>query len=208
MPNPASLMVGLILCVYWARVVRLLRKAHQAGRSANFIPPEPVGRLMRLIWIPLVLLWIVLPLIEGSGAGRHQPMLEPLFSLRPISWLAVSVAFVALVLTMICWKEMGKSWRMGINPEEKTQLIATGPYAYIRHPVYALSSMLMLTTVVVDPSPLMIAVALLHLGLLQFEARREEGYLLRTHGTIYQEYCRRVGGFIPRLPWAGALKRT
>src|ERR1700683_4722959 len=150
-------MVGLLLCVYWARVLRLLRKMH---------------RLVRRVWIPVVLLWIALPLIEGTGAARHQPLLAPLFSLWPISWLAVIVAFLALVLTLICWKEMGKSWRMGINPDERTQLIATGPYALLRHPVYALSSMLMLTTVVVDPSPLMILVALMHLGLLQFEARR------------------------------------
>lgn len=200
-------MVGLLLCVYWARVVRLLRKMHRLGRSANFFPPERVGRLVRLVWIPVVLLWIALPLIEGTGAARHQPLLAPLFSLWPISWLAVIVAFLALVLTLICWKEMGKSWRMGINPDEKTQLIATGPYALLRHPVYALSSVLMLTTVVVNPSPLMILVALMHLGLLQFEARREEAYLLRTHGEIYQNYCRRTGGFIPRLPRTEALKR-
>jgi protein-S-isoprenylcysteine O-methyltransferase Ste14 len=200
-------MVGLLLCVYWARVLRMLRKLHRAGHSANFIPPERIGRLVRLVWIPVVLLWIALPLIEGTGAARHQPLLAPLFSLWPISWMAVIVAFMALVLTMICWKEMGKSWRMGINPAERTPLVATGPYALVRHPVYSLSSVLMLTTVVVNPSLLMILVALVHLGLLQFEARREEAYLLRAHGEIYQNYCRRVRGFIPRLPRPAELKR-
>ena len=206
--NPPALLVGLILCIYWGRVVRLLFKARTAGRSANFIPRERVGRLVRLVWIPIVLLWITLPLIQGVGGARHEPLLMPLFSLGSLAWLAVIVAFAALVLTLICWKEMGKSWRIGINPEEKTQLIATGPYAHVRHPVYALSSLLMLTSVAVDSSPLMIAVALLHLALLQFEARREEIYLLKTHGAVYQNYWRRVGGFFPRLARTEAVKRT
>jgi protein-S-isoprenylcysteine O-methyltransferase Ste14 len=207
-PNPPALLVGLILGAYWGRVIRLLYKAHKAGHSANFIPREGIGRLLRLVWIPVVLLWIALPLIQGAGGAHDDPYLTPLFLLRPLSWLAVIVAFAALFLTLACWKEMGRSWRMGINPDEKTQLIATGPYAYLRHPVYALSSVLMLASVAVDASPLMIAVALLHLALLQFEARREEAYLLRTHGAIYQDYCRRVGGFFPRLPRAEVIKRT
>jgi protein-S-isoprenylcysteine O-methyltransferase Ste14 len=51
---------------------------------------------------------------------------------------------------------MGKSWRMGINPNEKTQLIVSGPYAYIRHPIYAIQSLMLLASMILLPSPLML----------------------------------------------------
>ncbi len=92
---------------------------------------------------------------------------------------------------------MGKSWRMGIDPNEKTPLVVSGPYAYVRHPIYALSSVLMLATMLAIPSPLMIAVGITHLLLLQWEARREEQHLIRVHGQLYQNYFDSVGRFVP-----------
>ena len=87
---------------------------------------------------------------------------------------------------------------MGIDPDEKTALIATGPYALVRHPIYALSQVMMLATMAIVPSMLMLAAGIVHIGLLQWEAKREERYLLAVHGTVYADYCRQVGGFLPR----------
>ena len=94
---------------------------------------------------------------------------------------------------------MGKSWRIGIDPAEKNPLIVTGPFARVRHPIYALSSILMLATAAADPAPLMLAVAAIHLSLLQLEARREENHLSRVHGPLYIDYCRATGRFLPRF---------
>jgi len=75
----------------------------------------------------------------------------------------------------------------------------TGPYEYVRHPIYALSSLLMIASALVIPSPFMIGLALIHVTCLQWEARREEAHLIATHGKSYAEYRRRVGRFLPRV---------
>jgi protein-S-isoprenylcysteine O-methyltransferase Ste14 len=46
----------------------------------------------------------------------------------------------------------------------------------------------------------MLILAVLHIALLQFEAHREEAYLLQKHGEDYAQYRRNVGRFVPRLP--------
>jgi protein-S-isoprenylcysteine O-methyltransferase Ste14 len=126
-------------------------------------------------------------------------VLDPIFSSRVVSWMSAAVALAALLATMKCWKEMGRSWRMGIDPNEKTSLVVTGPYAYVRHPIYALSLLLMLSTVVCLPSPLMMVAGVIHGIFLIWEARREEKHLATTHGEIYLAYCARVGRFCPTL---------
>jgi protein-S-isoprenylcysteine O-methyltransferase Ste14 len=195
--NIPAVLVGLIVATYWARVVRLTGKIRRkAGHSANVVPPGAMGWFTRSLWFPVVFLWILIPLV-GPFVGARWWILRPVFWLPIVGWIAFGVAAISLVLTWMCWKRMGSSWRMGIDPEEKTALIVTGPYAYVRHPIYALSSVLMIATVAAEPAPLMIFVAAVHLVLLQIEARREEGYLSRVHGQPYVNYYGRVGRFIP-----------
>ena len=69
--------------------------------------------------------------------------------------IGVVITAAALAATLVCWKRMGRDWRMGIDPAERTRLIVTGPYAYVRHPIYALSQLMMLGTVIAVPAPAM-----------------------------------------------------
>jgi protein-S-isoprenylcysteine O-methyltransferase Ste14 len=189
-----ALCIGLVIGAYWARVIKLVMKARRrTGRDANFVPPEPLGRALRVIWYPIVGLWIAYPFFH---AWRPTGLL---YRLPIVRWIAVATAVLAFLATLVCWKKMGKSWRMGIDPNEKTQLVVSGPYAFVRHPIYALSSLLMIASVVAVPTAVMIVVGCIHLFFLQWEARREEQHLVRVHGESYAKYMTTVGRFIPKL---------
>jgi protein-S-isoprenylcysteine O-methyltransferase Ste14 len=201
-----AIILGLILTAYWARVVRLVYKVRRStGGSANFAPPETLGMLLRAVWYPAVGLWISHAWLSGLGLKMPRAFI-PLVHQPMLAWAAAIMALLALAATMACWKKMGKNWRMGINPHEKTQLIVSGPYAYVRHPIYALSSLLMVCSMLIIPSAAMMAAGAVHLLLLQWEARREERYLVVHHGEAYAHYCRSVGRFAPRSlrPYAAA----
>lgn len=193
-----TLLVGLILGFYWGRVVKLVHKAKARGESAHFFPPEPVGRLIRAIWYPTVAVWIILPLVLAFLRIDH-PLFRPSFANSVVTWIATSACFVILYLTMICWRKMGREWRMGIDPGEKNNLLVTGPYAYVRHPIYALQQALAIASAIAVPVPLMFIVAALEVILLSWEAIREEQHLTRVHGDIYRNYMRTAGRFFPRL---------
>jgi len=194
-----ALVVGIILLIYWVRVMLLVRSTKRdAGHHANFIPEEPLGRLIRIVWMPVVALWVLLPLLAGFGVFSGFAPLRPLYHSSIISWIAVAVAAAAFILTWVCWQNMGKSWRMGIDPNEKTQLVLSGPFSYVRHPIYGLSQILMLMTMLILPSPLMLLVGVLHILFMQWEVRREDVYLANTHGEVYRRYQQQVGRFFPR----------
>lgn len=194
-----ALLLGFILAAYWARVVRLAIKARRrTGKAANFLPPEPLGRVLRILWYPVVVAWIA-HAFYSAFTTFPPTLLRPLYHQPIVASLAVLIAALALAATLVCWKKMGKSWRMGIDPAEKTGLIVTGPYAYVRHPIYALSALLMLASVLCLPTPLMVALAVIHITFLGWEARREERHLVTVHGGEYANYCASTGRFFPRF---------
>jgi protein-S-isoprenylcysteine O-methyltransferase Ste14 len=190
---------GVIVGTYWLRVIHLARKIRRReGHSANVIPPGVTGKMTRIVWFPVVILWIAIPLSSPFVRFSGWAM-RPLFNSVVAQIAGLIVAIVAFVLTLVCWKKMGTSWRMGVDPSENTALITTGPYSRIRHPIYALSSLLMLATVVALATPLLLLIAVFHLILLQLEARREERHLADTHGPAYSEYVNRTGRFLPKF---------
>ena len=207
----AALCLGIIVGLYWLRVVRMARKFRkQTGRAANFLPPERIGRLLRIVWLPVVLIWIAHPWLTALLSPMAR-VLRPVWQSPWFAWPAVAVAAVAWLATRACWRIMGRNWRMGIDPSERTSLVVAGPYAYVRHPIYALSQAMMLASVAAIPSPLLIAAGLAHVLLLHWEARREEDHLLQSHGPEYAQYCAGIGRFIPRaafsLPRRGQAER-
>ena len=197
----APVIIGLIIGIYWLCVLGLVIKTKlTVGRAANFVPPEPLGRILRYIWIPVVVLWIFFPMLLPFITGKP-------FLLEPVSfpgdatlgWVSVGIAVVAFLITCVCWIKMGSSWRMGIDPNEKTKLITAGPYAYVRNPIYGLSQLLMINALCALPCPAMVVIAAIHLAFMQWEVRREEKYLVKLHGQPSAEYMERVGRFVPRI---------
>jgi protein-S-isoprenylcysteine O-methyltransferase Ste14 len=87
---------------------------------------------------------------------------------------------------------------MGINPGEKTELVFSGPFAYVRNPIYGLSQLLMLCAIVVMPNVIMFIAGVIHILFMQWEVRREERNLISVHGDAYRSYLANVGRFIPK----------
>jgi len=190
-----ALGIGLIVVFYWARVIKLVLKTKRlTGRAANFYPPEALGRILRVVWYPNVAAWAIIPLVYAFRPFHTIHALD----IPYLDWAALGVAVVVMYLTLICWRKMGKDWRMGIDPNEKNTLIISGPYALVRHPIYALQCLLAVVSFLAVPNAWMLVVALLQIILLQWEARREEKHMLSVHGDTYGNYMRQVGRFIPR----------
>ncbi|HZL35680.1 MAG TPA: isoprenylcysteine carboxylmethyltransferase family protein [Tepidisphaeraceae bacterium] len=197
-PRLPPFLLGLLVAAYWARVGRMVYKVHRrGGRAANLVPPTVLGRALRMVWTPIVLIWIGLPFFTAFAHDIPR-VLKPMYYSPWLAWPALAMAAACFALTLFCWKTMGRHWRMGVDPAEKNPLIITGPFAYVRHPIYALSQAMMLATMLMIPSPLMLLDGGLHLALMQLEARLEERHMAAIHGPQYADYRAAVGRFIPR----------
>jgi protein-S-isoprenylcysteine O-methyltransferase Ste14 len=192
---------------YWLCVGALVVRArHRTKTLSGAIPRQRLEQGMWVVWVPLVVAWAVLPCLAATSS--HPLLAVPEFArdglVAGLRWVAAVTAVACLAATIACWRRMGRNWRIAVMPHERTELVTTGLYARVRHPIYALSILLMGCSVVILPTPPMLVVAGVHCVLMIVKAHNEERFLLATHGEAYRSYCRRTGRFLPRLGQPGS----
>ena len=195
-----AIVLSATIWAYWfcvgAMSVRVRRRTH---RLSGILPSQPLEVAMWFVWVPLVALWATLPYLSATRAT--PPWALPGFAVGPafdvLRWAAAGIGLVCLALSIQCWRRMGRNWRMAITPGQSTDLVTTGLYARVRHPIYALSMLLMLCTLLVVPTLPVLAMAAVHLTLMVVKAHIEERFLKGMHGAVYEDYCRHTGRFLP-----------
>jgi protein-S-isoprenylcysteine O-methyltransferase Ste14 len=122
-----------------------------------------------------------------------------------VSWILLFASFVPLIFGVKALRERGKpaKERHG-DPslyafEKTTELVTTGIYAYIRHPLY--SSLFLLTWGIYFKalSLASIALALVATTFLVATASADEAECIRFFGDDYRRYMGKTKRFIPFL---------
>lgn len=103
-------------------------------------------------------------------------------------------------LACIACAALGRVWSsVFIAGRKDAQLVRGGPYAVLRHPLYALSLLAMLGTGLTTRSITLTAVLLVVFAAVYARAAREEdGFLRSAHGAAFDRYSREVHAFRPR----------
>jgi protein-S-isoprenylcysteine O-methyltransferase Ste14 len=131
-------------------------------------------------------------------AACASALLPPMATSAWLRWLGWLLYASGLILTVAAQVAMGRSWRVGQDSEERTQLVAYGLFGLVRNPIYTGMLLTVLALTLVHCNWLAIAAyALLMLG-LELQVRRvEEPFLAGVHGAAYQRYAAHVGRFVP-----------
>ena len=120
--------------------------------------------------------------------------------LMPITWLqhwGLKIAGLVLLLLSLVWtlfaqSQMGKSWRIGIDTERKTELVREGIFRFSRNPIFLGMMTTLIGLFLIIPNSLTLLILVLGIVLIQIQVRLEEEYLRAIHGEQYLEYCIRV----------------
>lgn len=138
--------------------------------------------------------------------GAAAPVLALLDLVEPFAALDVTALHVAgivlavagIAATFYAQVAMGESWRIGVDPGERTQLVTAGPFALVRNPIFTAMLPTALGLTLMVPSWVAIAGLIGLVLALELQVRVvEEPYLLSVHGEEYASYSARVGRFLP-----------
>jgi protein-S-isoprenylcysteine O-methyltransferase Ste14 len=94
---------------------------------------------------------------------------------------------------------LGKFWSSRVTLKEGHQLIQSGPYARVRHPIYSGIALAMVGTALFSGQWRALIGASIFIVGHWLKSRREEALLTSQFGSIYEEYRRRTGSLVPRL---------
>lgn len=138
--------------------------------------------------------------------GVAAPVLALLDVVEPIAALDVTalhviaflLALAGIAATFYAQGAMGNSWRIGVEPSERTELVTAGPFALVRNPIYAAILPTALGLALLVPSWVAFAGFAGLVVALELQVRVvEEPYLRQVHGESFTAYAARVGRFVP-----------
>jgi protein-S-isoprenylcysteine O-methyltransferase Ste14 len=99
---------------------------------------------------------------------------------------------------------MRRSWRIGVDPGERTQLVTIGAFSTVRNPIFVGMAFVWFGLALIEPNVLSMVAVLTLLAGIELQVRRvEEPYLLAVHRVAYRRYAAKTGRFVP---WFGRLR--
>jgi protein-S-isoprenylcysteine O-methyltransferase Ste14 len=183
-------------------------------------------RICSALWVILWLVWMVAWLRTKQTQERASfasrllygiPVIVAFYLLFddhiPFAWLqwrtfprnswveGLAVLLTAAGIVFAIWARfyIGENWSSAVSIKVGHELIRTGPYAWVRHPIYSGLLLAMFGTALARREPRgLIALVVLWLG-FWIKSRMEEGFMRKTFGDQYQEYSRTTGALIPRV---------
>ncbi len=127
------------------------------------------------------------------------------FCLRQIvSWTLLGLSVYLVIHGTLLLYKIGKPGRVRHDPslvgiERTTELVKTGVYRYIRHPIYGSGVVGIWGVALKHPSWPALSLALVGVALLTVTAKTEEAENIRYFGNEYRDYMGQTRMFIPYL---------
>ena len=114
-------------------------------------------------------------------------------------WVGVALTVVGVLLAVWARFRLGRNWSGAVTVKVGHELIRTGPYHFVRHPIYTGLLLAMLGTGIVRARLFAaIAFALLFAG-FWVKLRTEEQFMRKTFGREYEDYYQTTGALVPRF---------
>jgi protein-S-isoprenylcysteine O-methyltransferase Ste14 len=176
----------ILWLAYW---VVAARATHQTQRREGF-----GSRLSH--YGPLIVGGLCLGVPNILGAEMEQP-----FHSASLTWLLLANALVVVGLGFSALARMwlGRNWSAEVTVKQGHELVRSGPYALVRHPIYA-GLLLALTgsALVVGKWRALIGLVLMVAALLR-KLTIEERFMAEQFGEAYAHYRAEVPALIPFL---------
>lgn len=116
-----------------------------------------------------------------------------------LQWLGVGLGIISLPFLFWVHHTLSTYWTVSLELQEDHTLVTSGPYRWIRHPMYTVHIVYFLTWVLVSANLLLLINYILTIVLIFVRIPKEERMLLEQFGDEYRAYKQRTGLLLPRF---------
>lgn len=162
-----------------------------AVTGARAKPSAPGAASPKVLLVRTLFLFAIVFIMVAAGKARalFQPR-----ELYPAVGSALTVAGIACAI----WARvnLGSNWGMPMTQKEDRELVTSGPYALVRHPIYTGVIIALLGSAGVSGG-LWLIVSLAGVIYFILAAREEEAMLLKEFPDVYPAYRARTWMLVP-----------
>lgn len=110
-----------------------------------------------------------------------------------IGWVLL---FISLIVVSIAQTQMANSWRIGIDENNKTELVTKGFFSVSRNPIFLGIMIANIGLFLVLPNAFTLLIISLSTVSMNTQIRLEEAFLEKEHGKEYSNYKQKVRRWI------------
>jgi protein-S-isoprenylcysteine O-methyltransferase Ste14 len=167
-----------VWAVFWIYWLISAVGAKQGSRTRRTRPP---GLLI------VILAFLLLRVFRANSLSVHNPIVR-----------VVGVILLLAGLGLAVWARiyLGRNWGMPMTEKDEPELVTSGPYQLVRHPIYSGILLGFLGTSLATNIYWLIAFAVMG-GYFVYSAKVEEGLLSASFPSMYLSYRARTKMLIP-----------
>ncbi len=189
-PTIAKAIWCCFVIAWWAMRYPHERKAKKAGVVASRRDTQEMLLLgISLSGLGIVPMIYVFTKFGGIGERTFIPSL---------AWLGLLLALGALLFFYRTHQQLGRNWSVSLELRDKHQLVVSGVYRYVRHPMYSAFFLWAVAQALLLPNWIAGFSGLAGFGtLFFFRVGREEELMIEAFGDQYRHYMARTARVIP-----------
>jgi protein-S-isoprenylcysteine O-methyltransferase Ste14 len=182
--------VALIVLFGVRSWVQRRRTGHTGFHGISGTPAD-AGWWGGVLFVAAIVLGLAGPLLAVTDVVAVQPPVA-------VQVVGLVMALAGFAATLAAQTGMGTSWRIGVDPGERTDLVTSGVFAYVRNPIFTAMALAQLGVVLMVPTWVSALALVALVAGVQLQVRAvEEPYLRAVHGAAYDAYAARTGRFVP-----------
>lgn len=202
MPVSFRVFLAVLLVAYPTIQIYFGRHGGSGSPSTGYSRPDSqtIQREGRALFIIQVLVFFAI--VACVAIEAVYPRLLSAFDIAiPIwvRWLAVGVTALSLVGLSLVHRELGRYWSAFLEVKSDHEPIVSGPYRWVRHPMYSALMVHAVGLGIVAANGLLLALGVLRALMFLVKIPREESMLIARFGDQYHAYAKPRGRLIPRL---------
>lgn len=152
----------------------------------------PGSRVVRAVVFLVAIVLLSVPSLPWAFLYR------PILKQGLVAFFAGAAVTLAGVFFAIWAREhLGKNWSRSVTVKQDHELITSGPYALVRHPIYTGILTGFLGSAMAEGQVRSLIAFVLVAAVLWFKLRLEERWMRDTFGDSYAAYARRVAALVP-----------
>ena len=166
------------------------REGGKVPRTDDGLPFLLPATIVAIVAMGSVLTFIVYPPLT-TWAQTPIP--------TPIRLAGIALALINLPILYALFKNLGSNVTSTASTRENHTLVTTGPYRWIRHPLYTIGLILWFSlALITNLWPILVSIALF-IPIINKRTQTEEANLIAKFGQDYIDYQQRIGKYLPRL---------